>query len=179
MGESEGVGESEGGQNDGNDAVWLCEQTVSQWVAGSEERERRRGEQRRLVAELLPFDDAAHFSFVDLGAGTGTAARAVLDRYPNAFAILAEYSPQMIEEGRRALACYQERYEYVNLDLKHGPWPEEIPAELPAVISSLCVHHLPDERKWELFAEIYARLAPGGWYLNYDAVSTADPIVAA
>jgi hypothetical protein len=37
----------------------------------------------------------------------------------------------------------------------------------------MCVHHLPDERKHCLFAEIFDHLVPGGWYLNYDPVSTA------
>src|SRR5260221_2393457 len=30
-----------------------------------------------------------------------------------------------------------------------------------------------------LFAEIFARLVPGGWYLNYDPVRTDDPLVEA
>jgi tRNA (cmo5U34)-methyltransferase len=47
------------------------------------------------------------------------------------------------------------------------------------VVTSMCVHHLPDERKQGLFAEILGHLAPGGWYLNYDPVSTSDPVVQA
>ena len=39
------------------------------------------------------------------------------------------------------------------------------------------VHHLPDRRKQELFGEIRGRLAPGGWYLNYEAVAAGDPLV--
>ncbi len=47
------------------------------------------------------------------------------------------------------------------------------------MISSLCVHHLPDERKQRLFREIFERLVPGGWYLNLDPVTAADPAVDA
>ena len=43
----------------------------------------------------------------------------------------------------------------------------------------MCIHHLPDHRKQGLFAEIFERLAPGGWYVNYDPVSSADPVVEA
>ena len=43
----------------------------------------------------------------------------------------------------------------------------------------MCVHHLPDERKQGLFAEILDHLAPGGWYLNYDPVRAEDPVVEA
>ena len=75
---------------DTNDDVWKSDRMVANWVAGTEERERRRGEQRRLMADLLPFEDDEPFTFVDLGAGTGAATRVVLDRFPRAEAILAE-----------------------------------------------------------------------------------------
>lgn len=163
---------------DTNAAIWKSDRGISYWVATAEERERKRAEQRRLMAELLPFADDEAFSFVDLGAGTGAAARAVLDRYPQARAFLAEFSPQMIEEGTRDLAGYLDRCTYVEFDLGSGSWPPEIPAEVDAVITSMCVHHLPDRRKAELFGEIRARLRPGGWFLNFDPVSPADPVVA-
>lgn len=160
---------------DANAAVWKSDSAVAQWVASADERERRRGWSRRLMAELLAFGDDDEFSFVDLGAGTGAAARAVLDRYPRSSAVLADYSAQMMEEGRKALAPYEGRYRYVELDMAGGRWPSELSEGLQAVISSLCVHHLPDERKRELFAEIFQRLAAGAWYLNYDPVAATDP----
>jgi hypothetical protein len=43
----------------------------------------------------------------------------------------------------------------------------------------MCVHHLPDGRKQGLFAEIFGRLAPGGWYLNYDPVRAPDALIGA
>src|SRR5690348_648539 len=135
---------------DTNAAIWKSDRGVSYWVATAEERERKRGEQRRLLAELLPFDGDEPFTVVDLGAGTGAATRAVLERYPRARALLAEYSPQMTAEGTRALGDLAGRFEYVEFDLSGGPWPEAIPARVDAVITSMCVHHLPDRRKKEL-----------------------------
>ena len=164
---------------DTNEAIWKSDQGISYWVSTAEDRERRRADQRRLMAELLPFADDERFTFVDLGAGTGAAARAVLDYYREAQGILADYSPQMMEEGHRELAAYGGRYVYVEFDLASGRWPTEIPGEVAAVISSLCVHHLADARKQELFAEILEHLAPGGWYLNYDPVTAEDPVVEA
>lgn len=167
-----------GDSAEANAAVWKSDSAVAQWVATTGERERRRGWPRRLMAELLPFGPDEEFTFVDLGAGTGAAARAVLDRYPRASAVLTDYSPQMMDEGQRALADYPGRYRYLELDLGTGHWPAELAAGLQAVISSLCVHHLPDERKRALFGEILERLSPGAWYLNYDPVSAPDPRVA-
>ncbi|MDE3205755.1 MAG: class I SAM-dependent methyltransferase [Acidobacteriota bacterium] len=162
---------------DTNDEVWKSEQMVAEWVATAGDRERHRREHRRLMAELLPFADDQPFTFVDLGAGTGAATQAVLDRFAGAEAFLAEYSPQMIAEGRRALSAYEGRFSYVEFDLASGGWPEGIPDRPDAVISSLCVHHLPDHHKQELFNQIRGHLRPGGWYLNYDPVSSDDPVV--
>jgi tRNA (cmo5U34)-methyltransferase len=161
-----------------NADVWKSDQMVAAWVAGATDRERRRAEQRQFVADLLPFSDDESFTFIDLGAGTGAAARAVLDRFAHATAILAEYSPQMIAEGQRALSAYQGRFDYVEFDMDEGSWPPALSSGVDAIISSLCVHHLPDRRKQELFAEIWDHLAPGGWYLNYDPVTSDDPVVA-
>ena len=70
-----------------NAAVWKSDASVAQWVATAEDREHGRAWARHLLAELLPFTEADQFTFVDLGAGTGAAARAVLDRYPASSAV--------------------------------------------------------------------------------------------
>jgi len=165
--------------DDTNEAIWKSDAAISHWVSTAEDRERRRADERRLMAELLPFDEDQQFTFVDLGAGTGAAARVVLEYFPGARAILADYSLQMMEQGHRELSAFGDRYTYVEFDLARGPWPPEVPSEVDAVISSLCVHHLHDERKGQLFAEILEHLRPGGWYFNYDPVMTRDAVVEA
>ena len=164
---------------DTNAEIWKSDRIIADWVATSEDRERSRTDQRRLMADLLPFGDNEAFTFVDLGAGTGAAARAILDRFHRASAILADYSPQMMQEGTRALAAYAGRYSYVEFDVGTGAWPTGIPPEVPAMVSSLCIHHLPHPRKQALFAEIFARLSPGGWFLDFDPVTATDPVVEA
>jgi tRNA (cmo5U34)-methyltransferase len=165
--------------HDTNAEIWKSDRVVADWVATSEDRERSRTDQRRLMADLLPFEDDEAFTFIDIGAGTGAAARAILDRFQRASAILADYSPQMMQEGTKALAPYQGRYSYVEFDVAAGSWPAAIPAHVDAVVSSLCVHHLPHPRKEALFAEILNRLTPGGWFLNFDPVTAGDPAVEA
>lgn len=163
---------------DTNEAVWKSEIGVTFWKSTRDDRERRRGAHRLLLAELLPFQADEAFTFVDLGAGTGAAARTIMDHYPAARAILADYSPQMMAQGAIELESYEGRYSYVEVDLaKGGPWPEAIPALVDAVITSLAVHHVTDARKQELFTQILAHLVPGGWFLNYDPVATSDPVV--
>lgn len=164
---------------DTNTAIWKSEGVVRDWVASSGKREAKRVAQWRLMGELLPFDQGDAFTFLDLGAGTGAAARVILDLYPESRVVLAEYSPQMIKEGTEVMSPFAERFRYVEFDMLGASWPSTIPTELDAVVTSQCVHHLPDERKQGLFHEILVRLRPGAWYINFDPVTTEDRVIDA
>jgi tRNA (cmo5U34)-methyltransferase len=156
---------------DTNDAIWKSAEVVKGFAARAEQR----SEQLALVARLLPYGPEDTFTFLDLGAGTGAASSAVLADYPNASAILAEYSTLMMAEGSTALARFAGRYRYVEFDMNTAEWPAAVPVPLDAVISALSIHHLPDARKQNIFREIRERLKPGGWYINYDPVRAPDP----
>jgi SAM-dependent methyltransferase len=164
---------------DTNAAIWKSEEGVQYWTAKTAEREQKRAAQWRFMAELLPFGEQDAFTFLDLGAGTGAAARGLLDLYPASTAILTDFSAQMMAEGESVLQEFAGRFQYVEFDMSTSSWPAAIPATVDAVVTSMCIHHLPDDRKQGLFAEIFERLAPGGWYVNYDPVSSADPAVEA
>jgi tRNA (cmo5U34)-methyltransferase len=170
--------EDTAGGEDTNAAIWKSDIGVSFWKSRGYDKARQDAERRTLMSELLPFAPNEPFTFVDLGAGTGAAARTILDHYSAAHAVLADFSPQMMAQGEVELEPYAGRYSYVEFDLRaEKAWPSAVPDPVDAVISSLSVHHLGDARKQSLFAEIHARLAPGGWYLNYDPVKPPDPVV--
>ena len=158
-------------------AIWHSETQIRDYLADTERRERARRPQWDFMALLLPFDDDASFTFADLGAGTGPAARALLDHYPNAKAVLADFSPLMKDEAAAVMQRYEGRFQYIEFDMATGDWPDAIPHALDAVITSQCLHHLSDERKQGLFPEIWQRLALGGWYLNFDPIASSDPLV--
>jgi tRNA (cmo5U34)-methyltransferase len=166
-------------ETDTNAAIWKSDEVVKSLVAQNAERERQRSEQLTLMARLLGFDADASFTFLDLGAGIGTAARAVLNEYPNAFALLAEYSPPMMAEGTAALADYAGRFRYVEFDMLSSEWPSDLPLPLDAAVSALSIHHLPDARKRSIFREIRERLRPGAWYVNFDPVRAPDETIEA
>ena len=95
---------------------------------------------------MLPFAEQDEFTFLDLGAGTGAASRVILDMYPRSTAILADYSAEMMRAGERQMERFAGRYRYVEFDMSaRGEWPAAIPAALAAVVTSMCVHHLPDD----------------------------------
>ena len=164
---------------DTNAAIWQSGEIVQTWVAEAAEHERKRAAQRQFMAALLPFGEQDAFTFLDLGAGTGAASRAILGLHPRSTAILADFSAEMRVAGEQEMQPFAGRYRYVDFDMSTGRWPAAIPAALDAVVTSMCVHHLPDDRKQGLFAEIFNHLVPGGWYLNYDPVSALDRVVEA
>jgi SAM-dependent methyltransferase len=112
---------------DTNASIWKSDAVVEGWVSETEERERTRLAQWRLMGELLPFSAEQEFTFLDLGAGTGSAAKAILDLYPQSTGVLADYSTQMIEQGGQALADFAGRFRYVSFDMLAEPWPGTIP----------------------------------------------------
>jgi tRNA (cmo5U34)-methyltransferase len=159
---------------DTNAAIWKSEDVVKSFAVQTQQRERERAEQLTLVARLLPFGRHDTFVFVDLGAGTGAAARAVLAEYPNAFGLLADFSTQMMAAGEDQLAPYTGRYRYVEFDMLSSDWPVDLKGPLDAVVSALSIHHLPDARKQTIFHEIRQHLKPHAWYINYDPVFAPD-----
>jgi len=163
---------------DTNAAIWKSTHIVQTRELKAAERTRRNAAQWQLMGELLPFDEQDAFTFLDLGAGTGPATRAILELYPRSTAILTDFSAPMIAAGEVAMQSFAGRFQYIEFDMSTNSWPAAIPATLDAVVTSMCIHHMPDHRKQGLFAEILEHLAPGGWYLNYDSVSSADPVVA-
>src|ERR1700742_679257 len=81
---------------DTNAAVWKSDIGVSCWKSREGGQPGRDAERRLMMPELLPFAADEAFTFVDLGAGTGAAARTVLDHYPAARAVLADFAPPMM-----------------------------------------------------------------------------------
>src|SRR2546430_906448 len=143
---------------DTNAAIWESAEAGEAWTAEAERQEGSRQAHPRFHAILLPFGEQDEFTFLDLGAGTGAASRAILEEYPRSTAILADYSAEMMRVGEREMEPFAGRYLYVQFDMSAGgEWPAAIPAALDAVVTSMCVHHLTDDRKQSLFTEIFDR----------------------
>ncbi|WP_166806159.1 class I SAM-dependent methyltransferase [Cryobacterium cheniae] len=163
--------------DDSNAAIWKSTDIIAIRTARAGAREQRGAAQWELMAQLLPFDESDAFIFLDLGAGTGSASHGILKLYPHSTAILADFSAEMIAAGEVEMQPFAGRYRFVTFDMCTDVWPKVIPRKVDAVITGMSIHHLPDDRKRGLFSEIFDRLRPGGWYLNYDAVDSEDAAV--
>ena len=129
--------------------------------------------QEELARRLLTRDGRRIHRFCDLGAGDGGFAALVWDAYPSATGVLVDFSEPMIQAAEARLADRRDRWRYVRADLSDVTWREALePGDrFDAVVSRLCIHHLPDERKRELYAEVLELLEPGGLFLNWEHVA--------
>jgi tRNA (cmo5U34)-methyltransferase len=137
-----------------------------------------REEQRRVLLDLIPADPDEAFTIVELAAGDGTFAKAMLERFPQCRVLALDRSDVMLERERRLLATFGRRVETRRFALEHGDWRAALPAPLRCVVSSLAIHHIPGVEKRRLFADLAARLEPGGALLVADLVEAATPRVA-
>jgi len=129
----------------------------------------RRDEGYRALLEFLP-DETNRV--LDLGCGDGEVVGRVIDARPNATAMAADFSAEMLRIVRARFAG-SDRVTVVehNLDdLLPESW-----GTFDAVVSGFAIHHVSDARKRALAAEVYERLRPGGVFLNLEHVASATP----
>jgi tRNA (cmo5U34)-methyltransferase len=110
----------------------------------------------------------------DLGCGSGVLAGAILARHPRARCTLVDFSEPMLDEARRQLGNHDPCPDFVVADLGNPEWVRAVVSRTPfdVVVSGYAIHHLPDQRKRELYREIFAVLAPGGMFINVEHVAS-------
>lgn len=105
---------------------------------------------------------------VDLGAGTGALAEAVLDALP-VRACLVDIDSTMLEVARSRLHRHRDRVE-----LRHASFADPLP-RCSAVVASLSLHHVEDpDDKRVLYHRIREALTPGGVLLVADVTVHPD-----
>jgi SAM-dependent methyltransferase len=117
-------------------------------------------------------------SFLDLGCGDGILGGALLGEYPAARGVLADFSEPMLEQAREQLKEYTEQLVFENLDYGDPGWVTQMQPYGPfdAVVSGYSIHHQPDRRKRQVYAEIFSLLSPGGWFVNIEHVSSESQL---
>jgi len=120
---------------------------------------------------LLEFIPPTAKRILDLGTGDGRLLALVKVDHPEATAIAIDFSPAMLEAARRRFV--DDTSVTVLAHNLEDPLPEV--GSFDAVVSSFAIHHLIHERKRALYAEIYAKLNPGGVFCNLEHVASPTP----
>ncbi|HEX6484686.1 MAG TPA: class I SAM-dependent methyltransferase [Ktedonobacteraceae bacterium] len=137
-----------------------------------------RAEQIASLLHLIPAQVDEVFKVVELAAGGGVLARAMLEKFPSCQYVALDGSTVMRQHLSEALASFSDRLEVRPFELAEQEWSNALPSPLRCVVSSLAVHHLSDEGKRQLFRNMFARLEPGGALLLADIVRPATPRIA-
>ena len=137
------------------------------------------GQRRRLVpsfelfygtaVDVIALREGPVNRVLDLGAGTGLMAAAVLERYPNAELVLLDGSQEMLAHARERLP--RSSTAAVVADLRD----ELPPGPFDAVVSALAIHHLEHPDKRDLLRRVRERLRAGGVFVNAEHVAGPTP----
>ncbi len=106
---------------------------------------------------------------LDLGTGDGRLIALVRTTHPGAEAVGLDSSRAMLDRAGERFAADADTELHLH-DLGN-PLPDL--GRFDAIVSGLAIHHLEDERKRQLFAEVRGLLTPGGAFADLDLVSAA------
>lgn len=111
---------------------------------------------------------------LDLGCGDGILGSFLLSKFPDAECVFLDFSDPMLNAARANLADKSD-WSIVKADFSTSSWVEAVEAFKPfdVVISGFAIHHQPDERKKDLYSEIYDLLSDGGVFLNLEHVASS------
>jgi SAM-dependent methyltransferase len=157
------------------DRVWQNRELAEKFIQGMRGGVPFATEQIDIMLRVLDAAGVRVARFIDLGCGDGILGRTLLDRYPDSFGVFIDFSEAMVEAATRQLAPQADRVHVVLADFATPAWLEHVGSQqnYSVVVSGYAIHHQTDERKRQIFGEIFRLLAPGGMFLNMEHVASA------
>jgi tRNA (cmo5U34)-methyltransferase len=119
-------------------------------------------------AVLLEFFPASAGRILDIGTGDGRLIEILSTVARDATFVGIDFSQEMLQRARERLR------ESKSFELRRHDLEQPLPdlGSFDAVVSSFAIHHVADERKQKLYAEVFRSLQPGGVFLNLEHVSS-------
>ena len=115
-------------------------------------------------------------NILDLGCGDGVLGRYLLSKFPGVPAVFADFSDEMLRAASDNLQGVS-KARVIKADFSTPGWLDSVSSYGPfdIVVSGFAIHHQPDERKKEMYAEIYKSLTGGGLFINLEHVKSKTP----
>jgi len=164
--------------NPSRDAVWQRPDIAEGYLDQTRQVIPLADAQLDVMHRLLDAHGVTVHTLLDLGAGDGHAAAAVMERQPVERAVLLDFSETMLAAAAQRFADSPVQVEIVSGDLQATDWHDAVQALGPfdAVVSRYAIHHIPHDRKRALYADLLRFLRPAGIFINIEHVSSASPI---
>lgn len=124
------------------------------------------------ISASIAESDLDNPKILDLGAGTGIFSQYLLKKYPNASLTLIDIAENMLELSKdRFKDLHNVKYiinDYLAYDFND---------KYDIIISSLSIHHLSHDEKFELYKKCYSMLSTNGIFINSDQFLGETPYI--
>lgn len=131
------------------DTVWQAGVLTQTYLTGVRGAIPFAQEQIDVMLRLIHAACPSVTAVLDLGCGDGILGQAVIDQYPQAKGVFADFSEPMLEAARKRLDG-NGRCSFIQLDYGNKGWENSLPPNLPhyeVIVSGFSIHHQSDERK--------------------------------
>ena len=150
---------------------WSSKEYVRDWATRQDRYEDERRPQFQMIADAMPFTRDAAIQILDVGAGYGALTQFLLALFPNATALCQDGSEEMARLGRRRMATWQGRVDFVIADFSKPGWSRAIDGSFDTVVSTIAIHNVRVPGIIEaIYKEVFDLVKPGGCFLNLDLV---------
>jgi len=168
-----------------NDTVWQGEGLTQTYLEGVRGAIPLANEQIDIMLRLIRASQTEVDWVLDLGCGDGILGTAVLDQHPQANGVFIDFSEPMLTAAKQRLGN-NPNAQTILQDYGERDWLEKIQSinnsqltisnsQFDVIVSGYSIHHQPDDRKKEVYTELFNLLKPGGIFINIEHVSSADP----
>ena len=156
------------------DTVWQTDDLTQTYLSGIRGAIPLAQEQIEVMLRLIRAACPTVTAILDLGCGDGILGEAIGKAYPEARAVFADFSEPMLQAARQRMVG-TDRATFIELDYGQRGWEKSLPqkvSQYEVIVSGFSIHHQPDQRKKEVYTEIFQLLAPGGIFLNLEHVAS-------
>ncbi|MEC4892083.1 MAG: class I SAM-dependent methyltransferase [Oscillatoria sp. PMC 1051.18] len=154
--------------------VWKTEEISKKFLEGVRGAIPLAAEQIEILLRVIRLTQPQVKSFLDLGCGNGILGKSILQNYPQARGVFLDFSETMLSAAKNSLANPDYQIEFYQADFGKKDWVKTInnKKSFDVIVSGFAIHHQPDTRKQEIYAEIYNLLKPGGLFLNLEHIAS-------
>jgi len=158
----------------GGPGVWSSPRVVDRFLRDTRAAIPNVGDEIQAMLRLVGATRRPVRRILDLGAGDGVLADALLSRWPRARAVLVDLSDPMLAAARVRLRRWGRAVTFLKHDLGSGAWVDAVRPLGPfdAVVSGFAIHHLPDPGKRRVYRAVFGLLARGGVFVNLEHVAS-------
>ncbi len=162
-----------------NNEVWKTAALSKTYLEGVRGAIPLAAEQLDVMRRIIRMAQPNLKTFLDLGCGDGILGRVILNEYTDAKGIFLDFSEAMIAATKQQIGNKLGQAEFIVQDYGEKSWFEAIPREMKfdVIVSGFSIHHQPNERKKEIYQEIYSLLQPGGFFLNLEHVCSKSSLI--